>query len=322
MQNFIIFIVCILTILSNSKYAVGQELFPNTEPASTMPKNVLGIRVFSESYKEVKQVRNMSALRFMYGIRGDLTTYATLFFSNHHNWKMPEDFPFHNAPERGKVYPFKFDGAHVYLKYRFWNIDRQNTHFRAAAYLEGAYVNTTHHESEPDLFFGDNKGIGGGFIFTYLKNKFAISSTVGYIHPFDYVGVTPDPIIGLPDIPMRMQYGRTVAYSLSLGYLLLPRKYENYDQGNLNLYLEFRGKAFGNSKVDLFYGTNREYYVINNRYPPALKSGYFLDITPGIQYIYKSNLRIDFSASFRGIGFSYARLYPVFHVGIQRYFYL
>lgn len=322
MRNLAKIILYLFSLNMGALSLQGQELFPNTEPASTMPKNVLGIRAFTENYKEVKQIRNMSALRLMYGIRGDLSVYTTFFFSNHHNWKMPEDFPFHNAPERGKIYPFKFDGMHVYFKYRYWNIDRQNAHFRAAAYMEGTYVNTTHHESEPDLFFGDNKGIGGGLIFTYLKNKFAISSTIGYVHPFDYVGFTPDPIIGLPDIPMRMQYGKTAIYSLSLGYLLLPREYKSYNQGNLNLYLEFRGKAFGNSKVDLFYGTDRAYYVVNNRYPPALKSGYYLDITPGIQYIYKSNLRIDFSASFRGIGFSYARLYPVFHVGIQRYFYL
>lgn len=300
----------------------AQELFPNTEPASTMPKNVLGVRFFTDNYKEVIQIRNMSALRLMYGIRGDLTVYATGFMSNHHNWKMPEDFPFHNAPERGKIYPFKFDGGHLYLKYRFLSLDDQNTHFRMASYLEGSYVNTTHHETEPDLYFGDNKGIGGGIIATYLVNKFAISTTWGYIHPFDYVGVTPDPLDGLPDIPMKIQYGKTLSYSLSMGYLLFPRTYNSYDQGNLNLYLELRGKAYGSSKVDLFYGTDRSYYVINNRYPPALKSGYYLDITPGIQYIYKSNLRIEFSTTFRGLGFSYARLYPVFSLGIQRYFYL
>lgn len=312
----------LLTFLLGTSLLKAQELFPNTEPASTMPKNVLGVKLFTDNYKEVKQVRNMSALRFMYGIRGDLSIYTTLFMSNHHNYKMPEDFPYHNAPERGKIYPFKFDGAHVYLKYRFWNIDGQNEHFRMAAYLEGAYVNTTHHETEPDLWYGDNKGIGGGFIATYLKNKFAISTTWGYVHPFDYIGVTPDPIIGLPDIPIRMQYGRTLSYSLSMGYLVYPRKYKSYDQGNINLYLELRGKAYTSSKVLTFYGTDLEYYIDNRIYPPALRSGYYLDITPGIQYIYKSNLRFDFSTSFRGIGFSYARLYPVFSVGIQRYFYL
>lgn len=300
----------------------AQELFLHTEPASTLPKNVLGIRYFTDNYKEVKQVRHLSALRVMYGISGNLTIYGTAFMSNHHDWKMPEDFPFHNAPERGKIYPLKLDGGHLYLKYRFLNIDEQNTHFRMATFLEGTLVNTTHHETEPDLWAGDNSGIGGGFILTYLHKKWAISNTWEYIHPFNYVGVTPDPIAGLPDIPMKMQYGQTIGFSLSMGYLLFPRKYEHYDQGNLNLYLECRGKFYGSSKINLFHGSDREYYVENDRYPPALKKGYYLDVTPGIQYIYKSNLRIDFSATFRGLGFSYARLYPVISVGIQRYFYL
>lgn len=312
----------LIILLGWANYSVAQELFPNTEPASTMPKNVLGIRYFTDNYKEVKQIRNLSALRVMYGISGNLTIYGTAFMSNHHNWKMPEDFPFHNAPERGKIYPFKFDGGHLYLKYRFLNLDEQNQHFRIATYLEGALVNTTHHETEPDLFFGDNSGLGGGLIITYLHKRGAISTTWGYVHPFNYIGVTPDPLTDLPDIPMRMQYGKTLAFSLSMGYLLSPKVYKSYDQGNINLYLELRGKYYGSAKVDLFYGTDRSYYVHNNRYPPALKSGYYLDITPGFQYIYKSNLRFDLSATFRGLGFSYARLYPVLSFGIQRYFYL
>ncbi len=308
-----------LLIFSNSLNA--QELFPLSEPASTMPKGVIGIRCFSDTYKEVKQWRNMSALRLMYGAGSKTTVFLTGIASNHHGDKMPNEFPYHNAPERGKFYSYQFEGFHLYVKHRFLTYDAQNAHFRMAAYGEGTYVNTTHHETEPDIAMGDNAGVGFGLIATGLKNKFATSIILGGVIPFNYEGVTPDPIEGLPDIPMRMKYGKTAVFGLSMGYLIFPKVYENYNQGNLNVYLEIKGKAYTASKVDLFINTEREYYVENYNYPPALQGGYFADISPGVQYIINSNLRIDCAVTFRLLGFSYARMYPVYNFGIQRYFY-
>lgn len=299
----------------------AQELFPLSEPASNIPKGALGVRFYSETYKEVNQLRNMTSLRLMYGVTPRLSVYLTGIASNHHGKKMPIEFPFHNTPERGAHYPYKFNGAHLYGKYRFLSLDGEHTHFRMAAYAEGSYVHTTHHETEPDLEMGDNSGIGGGLITTYLKGKFAVSLTAGAILPATYNGLSPDPIEGLPDIPVRVQYGKAFSYSLSFGYLLLPRRYENYDQVNVNLYLEFHGKAFQAAKVDLFVGQPNEYFLAQSRYPPALQKGYYVDVSPGIQVILKSNLRIDLSATYSSMGISYARLYPVFNIGIQRYFF-
>lgn len=262
----------------------------------------------------------MSALRLMYGITPRLSVYLTGIGSNHHGKKMPVEFPFHNTPERGAHYPYKFNGAHFYSKYRFFSSDGPNSHLRLAAYVEGTYVNTTHHETEPDLMMGDNSGLGAGLITTYLKNKFAVSLTIGGILPAKYKGLAPDPIEGLPDVPVRTQYGKALQYSLSFGYLLLPSRYKSYDQTNVNLYLELRGKAFSAARVDIFADEPNEYYLPQPRYPPALQKGYYLDISPGIQFIVKSNLRIDCSITFNGFGFSYARLYPVYNIGIQRYF--
>ena len=299
----------------------AQELFPLAEPASSVPKNTLGVKVFSETYKETKQWRFQNGIRLMYGVTPKLSVYLTALASNHHGDKMPSEFPFHNTPERGKFYPYKFNGFHAYAKYRFLTNDQQNTHFRMALYGEATKVKTTHHETEPNLEMGDNSGFGFGVISTYLKNKFAVSLTTGLILPSSYLGESPDPITVLPDVPIRVYYGNAFDYSLSFGYLLFPKKYTSYDQGNLNLYLSLKGKYYGAAKVDLNVGLPNEYYLLNNQYPKALQSSYFIDISPGIQYIIKSNLRIDFSASFRGLGFSYARLYPVYTIAIQRYFY-
>ncbi len=302
-------------------FVSAQELFPLSEPASNIPKGAIGLRLLSESYHEVNQLRNMTGLRLMYGATPRLSVYLTGIASNHHGKKLPVEFPFHNTPERGAHYPYKFNGAHLYAKYRFVSKDGENSHLRMAVYAEGAWVKTTHHETEPDLAMGDNTGIGGGLITTYLKKRFAVSLMGGVILPASYSGYSPDPIESLPDVPVRVQYGKALCYSLSFGYLLLPVKYRDYDQTNVNLYLEFRGKAFDAAAVTMFYGLPNEYFLDVSRYPTALQKGYYVDVSPGIQFIIKSNLRIDCSATFSSLGISYARLYPVFNVGIQRYFF-
>jgi hypothetical protein len=306
-------------LLLHCSQAPAQELFPLSEPASNIPKGALGIRLFTETYKEVNQLRNMTGLRLMYGVTPKLSVYLTGIASNHHGKKMPVEFPFHNTPERGAYYPYKFNGLHVYGKYRFLSLDGENSHLRAAIYGEGTLVKTTHHETEPDLKMGDNSGLGAGLITTYLKDKFAVSLTAGVILPAAYTGHSPDPIESLPDVPVKVRYGKAIDYSLSFGYLLLPRKYKDYNQTNVNLYLELHGKAFQAAKVDMFAGEPNEYFLAQSRYPPALQKGYYVDVSPGIQFIIKSNLRIDCSATFSALGTSYARLYPVFNLGIQRY---
>lgn len=312
-------LICIGTV--SEKTLNAQELFPLSEPASTIPKRTIGIRLYSESYKEIYQWRNVSYLRLMYGLTPRLSVYLSAIASNHHGVKLPEEFPFHNTPERGKVYPYKFNGFWLYGKYRFLSVDGHKSHFRIAAYAEATSVKTTHHETEPSLEYGDNSGMGLGLITTILEDKFAASLTTGAIFPFAYDGWAPDPVQGLPDIPETVFYGKAFLYRLSLGFRVLPFHYNSYKQGNLNVYAEFRGQIYGAAKVNVFAGMPNEYYLQNEQYPLALQGASYIDFSPGIQYIYKSNLRIDFSTTFRWLGFSYARLYPVYSIGIQRYFY-
>ncbi len=312
----------LLCLLLTVGWGAAQELYPLAEPASVLPKHTLGLRMFSETYKEVNQWRNMTALRLMYGISPKFSVYLTGIASNHHGKKMPVEFPFHNTPERGAYYPYKFNGFHLYLKYRFFSLDGEKSHLRMALYGEGAYVKTTHHEAEPDLEMGDNKGLGAGFIATYLNRKVAVSATIGGIFPFSALGASPDNIDQLPDMPVRTYYGKALNYHLSLGYLFLPFQYKNYDQTNFNLYLEFHGKIMDNARVDLFVGKENEYRLDPVTYPAALQAGYFLDVSPGAQLILKSNTRLDFSVTFPVAGISYARLYPVYTIGLQHYFYL
>lgn len=316
--------ICLFLFLVSVEQFPGfsQELYPLSEPASNIPKNVLGVRLLSESYKEIHQWRNLTGLRLMYGATPYLSVYLTAFASNHHGKKLPGGFPFHNSPERGALYPYAVNGANLYAKYRFLTVDKKNEHFRMAVYAEGTYVDVTHHEAEPNVNMGDNTGVGFGLITTYLVQKFAASLTVGGTFPTGYTGVAEDEVKGLPDIPMFVKYGSSLDYRLSLGYLLYPKVYRSFDQTNFNIYLELTGKKYDATIVRVFDGTEREYWLDNFNYPVGLQKGYYLDVSPGVQAIFKSNTRVDLSVTFPMIGMSYARLYPVYTVGIQHYFFL
>ncbi|HTO15590.1 MAG TPA: hypothetical protein VLZ83_07455 [Edaphocola sp.] len=300
----------------------AQELYPNAEPSSNIPKGALGLRVFSEFYGEPNgYVKNVSALRLMYGLSPRLSVYTTVSLSNHHKKTLPEDFPYHNTPERGVYKPFLFGGVNVYGKYRFLSLDAHKSHLRMAMYGEGSWNHTAHDEGESRLL-DDNKGFGFGYIGTYLKDKFAVSLTVGGIFPGQFKGYQADVFTNMPDIPTRVKYPNTLNYSLSFGYLLLPRVYKDYKQTNINVYLEFMGKSYGDTKVWVTPFGVPEYLVETSFIPPALRKGYYVDIAPGIQFVFNSNTRMDFSVQLPGLKKSYAHLYPQFNFGIQHYFYL
>ena len=312
-----------------STFLFSQELFPNNEPASSIPKGVLGIREFNESFKEISIYRNLFSLKLMYGLFSKLSISASGTVTNHHGLDFPPGLASHTHPasgspvystgnfQRGIVYPYLFTGVYLYAKYRFLSLDQEHAHFRMAVYGEGSNVNVAHDEAEPTLM-DDTKGYGGGLIATYLKYHFAVSLTAGVIMPGTYRGFSPDtfghPSV-IPQVPTEVKYGKAIKYNLSFGYLLFPRKYENYNQMNWNIYLEFMGKTYGEAKV-IQYGD--KLVPIST---PLLEAGNYVDICPGIQTIIKSNLRVDFSVQFPLVNKAYTHFYPMYMFGIQRYFF-
>lgn len=320
MKLLIYFIVFIFTIQNS----FCQELFPFNEPASNMPKNTIGLRLFNQSYKEGNLIRGVNAFRVMYGILPRLTFMATATISNHHGKDFPTNLATHthNGAQSsfstgnyvvGIHYPYRFNGVSLYAKYRFISVDGQNKHFRMALYGAYSFLNTAHDEAEPNLL-DDTKGYGGGLITTYLVNKFSVSLTSGFIVPQKHIGNILDPY-SLDYIQTVIKYGRAIEYNLSFGYLLFPRKYKNYDQTNWNIYMEFMGKSYEQAKITQ-YGFKD--VPIST---PLLQKGNYIDICPGIQAIVKSNLRIDFSMKFPMINKSYAHFYPVYFISVQRYFF-
>jgi len=302
----------------------AQELFPLNEPASNVPKNAIGLRAFNQSYLEGKTIRGLDALRVMYGLLPRLTVMATVSMSNHHGKDFPSNLATHTHNGNQTVYKtgdyvvgipysYRFNGVSFYSKYRFISVDGQNKHFRMAAYGAYSYLNVAHDEAEPNLL-DDTKGLGGGLITTYLIKRLAVSLTSGVIIPQNHKGSIPDPISS-ELIPTEIKYGRALEYNLSFGYLLFPKKYENYNQTNWNLYLEFMGKTYEAATITQ-YGDKS--VPIST---PLLQKGNYIDICPGIQAIIKSNLRIDFSVKLPMINKSYAHFYPVYVIAVQRYFF-
>lgn len=154
-----------------------------------------------------------------------------------------------------------FEGGSVYAKYRFLSVDSVQSHFRGAVFAKLSDINNPLHYQEISLE-GDNSGFQTGVVFTKLIHKLAISGSASYLHAFGNRGGYPIPIGNAHD---------AAGYTLSAGYLLFPKSYQSYDQVNLNLYAELLGKA------NPGYGQS------------------YLDAAPGVQLIFNSVFRVDFS---------------------------
>ena len=318
MRFFIsVFFLTLCTIIRS------QELFPLAEPASTIPKGVLGARFFAEHFLEIKQPRNMGALRIMYGVTPHLTLMVTTNISNHHDHVLPRNLITHthqgnqtifytNPTVYGKKYDYIFGGFNFYAKYRFLSFDNEGKHFRMALYGEYSTIKIAHDEAEPDLM-EDNGGYGSGLITTWLYNKLAVSLTTGFIIPQKY-SEDSYPTSYNPAVKTDLLYGRAFNYSLSMGYRLIPKEYSNYNETNYNIYIELMGKYYEGAKIF----QNNERAKITN---PALKENFYLEVHPGIQKIIRSNTRIEFSIGLPFINKSYVHFSPLYSIGIQRYFY-
>lgn len=293
----------------------SQELYPHVEPASNIPKGVLGIRLFNEGYNELTQFRSQQSLRFMVGLSPKWMLTQSFNFSNHHGRTFPSDFiksdgnigNHTHGVQKGNKYPYQFESLNLNVKYRFLSIDGEKRHFRMSANIEAAGGNEAHDEAEPGLM-GDNGGIGGGITATKLHGRFAISANVGGILPQKYN-------YHRSDSSLVVKYGKAIYYNLSLGLLCLPIKYKDYKQTNVNVYLEFIGKSYGGAEVI----SNGKKILISN--VPALEAGNYIEIRPSVQFIFQSNFRIDLSMARPIVNRSHVRVAPVYFVTIQRYFY-
>jgi len=220
----------------------SQELYVNTEPASNMATHSIGIRLENQGYFK-PEYKNRTSLEVMYGASRTLMVHGTMYVSDY----------YHNGQH--------FEGGSAYAKYRFLSVDSVQSHFRGAVFAKVSAINNPLPNQEIGLE-GDNSGLQTGVVFTKLIHKLAISASGSYLHGFNNLGGYNLPAGNAKD---------AIGYTLSAGYLLFPKKYESYNQVNLNIYAELLGK--------------------NN---PGYGQSY-LDVAPAVQLIFNSFFRVDFS---------------------------
>jgi len=161
----------------------------------------------------------------------------------------------------------KWESVYLYAKYRFLSFDEVHKHFRMALFGEGAYSKAPFHNDEVSLQ-GDKSGVQVGLIATQLWHKFAISGTVSHtqvLHESRKSNVIY--------VPERIY--QSLNYSLSAGYLLLPKDYTDYKQLNVNLYTELIGQKSLDRNV------------------------FYLDLAPAVQFIFNSNFKINIGYRFQ-----------------------
>jgi len=228
----------------------GQELFPYTEPASNMPAKSMSLKMSAMLGKGVHgdKLDQRYTPEVMFGINKKWMLHAALTVSN-----MYENF-------------FYYESARVYAKYRFLSNDDVHKHFRMAAFATAAYSRNHLQHNELNLM-GDHSGVQAGLIATQLWNRLAVSGTASLIEVFDKKR---------DDKPQQYAF-QSLNYTLSAGYLVLPRVYKDYDQTNLNIYAEL----LGGQNLDWEY------------------EKYYLDLAPSLQLIFKSTSKLNLGYRFQ-----------------------
>jgi hypothetical protein len=233
--------------------AGAQELYPLTEPASNNPAQSLSARVMAvvngDNMSSRTIQRHMADVSL--GINKKLMVRAGTNFSS---MRQPS---------------LNWEGARLYGKYRFVSNDDVHKHFRLAAFGLYSYSRNNLEYNEINLMMGEQTGAQAGLVATQLWHKLAISGTVAWNEVLD----------GLRrDKRYRDLYAyQALNYSLSAGYLLLPFEYRDYNQTNLNLYVELLG------------GRNINF--------PAEKQ--WLDLAPSVQAIFNSTAKVNLGYRFQ-----------------------
>lgn len=219
----------------------AQELFLLTYPASNVPKNTMVFRSMNSFFQRTADhsISYHVMPEIEYGISRKVMLISNGFLSNEAN-------------------KFKFEGASFFTQYRFYSRDQSKRHFRMSLWSRVAMNNTEIHQEEIELN-GHNSGIRVGLTGTKLLHKTAISTTISFQQALNNF-----------DNRFPSNYStNSIDYTFSLGQLILPRTYKNFNQTNVNLMFEMLGQTHLSSQKS------------------------FLDIAPIIQFIFRSKARLD-----------------------------
>lgn len=270
-----LFSIILMLVLGNGQ---SQELYVFSEPASNVPAKSLSFKYGGKWLREKSPTHEHISSRHMLetslGISKKLMLRPAITFGNMYN----------AYPDQQQ----KFESVSLYMKYRFLSIDEVHKHFRASFYAKGLYSRNPLLYDELTVD-GDQSAVQFGLITTQLIKKLAISAS-GSIHQvldgerfLKYGG------------PRRFGY-QAFNYSLSAGYLLLPKKYKSYDQTNFNIYLE----VLGGKGIDRTYN--------------------FMDLAPAIQFIFKSSSKLNLGYRFQLDGNAYRMATSSAYISFEKTF--
>lgn len=264
--------VLLIIILSfTAIYSYSQELYIVTHPAANLSKNRLEFRNAVMGYDNFSYYHSYFAVN--YGLLGNLTIYNDVYYSLDQGYKFLGNYEFA-------------------ARYRIKDFDKRNYHLRTA-YQTGLVIpvnaepivdGAVEYEIHPghkvkfynfvnditipsvDFHTTDNFTYKNDLIVTNLTGKFAATGEMGFN-------------INFPKNDFK--FGNYFDWSLSFGYLVLPKVYESYDDVNINLYWE-----------------NKAYYFYKNKFlgtEIANSGGFRLDTYLGIQSIFFSSLMLELS---------------------------
>lgn len=233
----------------------GQELYVFTEPASNMPAHSISLKLtdhFVTSDKIYDRFSHRVMPQLMFGISRKFMFHIGGTIANMH------------TPD------FRYESVNFYAKYRFLSKDELHEHFRMAAFVDASATKAPFHYDEITLM-GDKDGIDLGIIATQLWHKLAVSATVTHTQVLDKSRNSK--VIYVP----ARNY-QAMNYSLSAGYLVLPKEYTDYKQTNLNLYLEILAQQTLDRKT------------------------HYVDMAPALQLIFNSNAKLNIGYRFQATG--------------------
>lgn len=245
-------LLCLLGCFFLAICTKGQELYVYSEPASNMPAHSIGVKV-TGNFMGPQPWHDRAMQRYnpeiMFGLNKRWMLHTGLTFGDMHTSN------------------FAWESIYLYTKYRFLSKDDIHKHFRMAAFFDASYSRVPFHNDEVSIL-GDKSGLQVGIIATQLWNKFALSGTVGHTQVLD-----PSRNDKVIYVPSRIY--QSINYSLSAGYLLLPKEYTDYKQLNVNIYTEMLAQQ----SLD--------------------RSAYYVDLAPALQFIFNSNTKLNIGYRFQ-----------------------
>jgi hypothetical protein len=241
-------IILLLLLSGGHLTASSQELYVFSEPASNMPSGTLSPKIKAVLGKQSDgSVFQRYTPELMWGLHKKWLVHLAGTFSNMFSEQL------------------RWEGGYLYAKYRFYSVDEVHKHFRLAAFAETGYTRNPVYFEDISVR-GDNTGIDLGLIATQLQNKLAVSATGSFTRLFTY------------NSELYRIDRQALNYSLSAGYLILPAVYSDFQQLNLNVYMELVGqKTLGRGR-------------------------YYLDAAPALQLLFNSNSKLNVGYRFQLTG--------------------